>query len=320
MVVRATGQRHARNGAGSRVMGILVVDKPPGITSHGVVQRVRRITGIRQVGHVGTLDPAARGVLPLLIGRATKISRFATGWGKTYHATLRLGEARDTQDLDGAVIFTGATAGLTEAAIEATFARFRGDIEQVPPMYSAKKIDGVPLYKLARKGKEVEREPKQVHVERLEATAFRPGDPFWEVDFELSCSSGTFVRTICHDVGEILGCGGVLARLVRAEAGPFDLDGAVPLADLERRWNEERDAILRPVSDAFSPEQTVVVNSAGHQKLRNGQTITLADVEPPRRDDLPEPVLLYTPGGTLLAISLPLGSPVWGFRPIAVLV
>jgi tRNA pseudouridine55 synthase len=318
MASNSTTQRSA--GSASRILGILVIDKPPGITSHGVVQRVRRITGIRQVGHVGTLDPAARGVLPLLIGRATKISRYATGWGKTYHATLRLGEARDTQDLDGEVIFAGPTATLTEDAIEAAFAHFRGAIEQVPPMYSAKKVDGVPLYKLARKGKEVEREPKRVHVQRLEAIAIRPGDPFWEVDFELSCSSGTFVRTICHDVGEILGCGGVLARLVRTQAGPFSVDTAVPLDDLERLWQGDREAVLRPVSDAFAPEQTVVVNSAGHQKLRNGQTITLADVEPPARDDLPEPVLLYTPGGTLLAISRPLGSPVWGFRPTTVLV
>jgi len=318
MASKSPTQQHS--GSASRVMGILVIDKPPGITSHGVVQRVRQITGIRQVGHVGTLDPAARGVLPLLIGRATKISRFATGWGKTYHATLRLGEARDTQDLDGAVTFAGPTVHLTEAAIEAAFARFRGAIEQMPPMYSAKKVDGVPLYKLARKGKEVAREPKRVHVQRLEATAVRSGDPFWEVDFELTCSSGTFVRTICHDVGEILGCGGVLARLVRTQAGPFSVDTAIPLDDVERLWHEDRDAVLRSISDAFAPEQTVVVNSAGHQKLRNGQTITLADVEPPVRDELPEPVLLYTPGGTLLAIGRPLGSPVWGFHPTTVLV
>jgi tRNA pseudouridine55 synthase len=318
MASKSPTQRHT--GPASRVMGILVIDKPPGITSHGVVQRVRRITGIRQVGHVGTLDPAARGVLPLLVGRATKISRFATGWGKTYHATLRLGEARDTQDLDGEVIFAGPTVHLTEEAVEAAFARFRGVIEQVPPMYSAKKVDGVPLYKLARKGKEVERQPKRVHVQRLEATDVRAGDPFWEVDFELTCSSGTFVRTICHDVGEILGSGGVLAHLVRTEAGPFSLEAAVPLDDLERLWHEDRDAVLRPVSDAFAPEQTVVVNSSGHQKLRNGQTITLADVEPPAHEELPEPVLLYTPGGTLLAIGRPLGSPVWGFRPTTVLV
>ncbi len=307
-------------GPGGEPLGVVVVDKPRGITSHAAVQEVRRITGIKRVGHVGTLDPAARGVLPLLVGKATRLSRFATGWEKEYHATLRLGEARDTQDLDGEVTFRGETGSLTEEAIRDALTRFTGEIEQTPPMYSAKKVGGVPLYKLARKGKEVERKAKRVTVYRLEATDIRPGEPFWEVDFELRCSSGTFVRTICHDVGELLGCGGVLATLVRAAAGPFTIDDALTLDEVRARWNEGgAAAVLRPVADCFSPEQRVVVNSAGHAKLRNGQTITLADTTPPTAEEIPEPALLYTPGGTLLAVARPLGSPVWGFRPTAVL-
>ncbi|OIP64657.1 MAG: tRNA pseudouridine(55) synthase TruB [Nitrospirae bacterium CG2_30_70_394] len=299
---------------------MVVVDKPRGITSHAAVEVVRRITHIERVGHVGTLDPAARGVLPLLVGKATRLSRFATGWQKEYHATLRLGEARDTQDLDGEVIFRGATSHLTEGAIRDALGHFEGEIEQIPPMYSAKKVGGVPLYKLARKGKEVERAAKRVRVYRLVALAIRPGDPFWEVDFELRCSSGTFVRTICHDVGERLGCGGVLATLVRAAAGPFTIADALSLDEVEARWQAGgAAAVLRPVADCFSPSQRVVVNSAGHAKLRNGQTITLADITPPTAETIAEPALLYSPGGTLLAVARPLGEPVWGFRPTAVL-
>jgi len=307
-------------GPGGEPLGVVVVDKPRGITSHAAVQEVRRITHIKRVGHVGTLDPAARGVLPLLVGKATRLSRFATGWEKEYHATLRLGEARDTQDLDGEVTFSGDTANLTEGAIRDALGHFEGEIEQLPPMYSAKKVGGVPLYKLARKGKVVEREAKRVRVYRLAARDVRPGDPFWEVDFEMRCSSGTFVRTICHDVGERLGCGGVLATLVRAAAGPFTIDDAITLDEVRERWNAGgAAAVLRPVADCFSPSQRVVVNSGGHAKLRNGQTITLADTSPPPAEEIEEPALLYSPGGTLLAVARPLGSPVWGFRPTAVL-
>ncbi|RMF86584.1 MAG: tRNA pseudouridine(55) synthase TruB [Nitrospirae bacterium] len=305
---------------GAPPLGVLVVDKPRGITSHAAVQEVRRITRIKRVGHVGTLDPAARGVLPLLVGKATRLSRYATGWSKEYRATMRLGEARDTQDLDGEVTFRGDCSRLTEAAVREALARFVGEIEQIPPMYSAKKVGGVPLYKLARKGKEVEREAKRVTVHRLEALAIRPGEPYWEVDFLLACSSGTFVRTICHDVGDLLGCGGCLATLVRTGAGPFTLEDAISLEAVRERWREAGPAgVLRPVADCFAPEQRVVVNSAGHAKLRNGQSITLADVVPPTAEEIPEPALLYTPGGTLLAVARPLGHPVWGFRPTAVL-
>ncbi|MCC7519502.1 MAG: tRNA pseudouridine(55) synthase TruB [Verrucomicrobiae bacterium] len=215
--------------------GILLVDKPSGPTSHDIVDRVRRRFGLKRVGHCGTLDPRATGLLVLVIGKATKLSERLMGDDKEYEGTLKLGIATDSQDADGAVLAEKPVPLLTSAQIEGAFAGFRGDVLQTPPMVSAKKIAGVPLYKLARKGKEVERKPRLIHVFRFEILRAEPP----EVDFRLLCTKGTYVRTLCHDLGEKLGCGGHLSRLRRIASGRFRIENARAMDDVEG-WTRQQ--------------------------------------------------------------------------------
>jgi tRNA pseudouridine55 synthase len=215
--------------------GILLVDKPSGPTSHDIVDRVRRRFGLKRVGHCGTLDPLATGLLVLVIGKATKLSERLMGDDKEYEGTLKLGVATDSQDADGAVLAEKPVPPLTAAQVEEAFAAFRGDILQVPPMVSAKKVAGVPLYKLARKGKEVERKSRLVHVFRLDILRSEPP----EVDFRMLCTKGTYVRTLCHDLGAKLGCGGHLARLRRTASGKFRIENARKLDEIEG-WTRQQ--------------------------------------------------------------------------------
>lgn len=216
-------------------MGILLVDKPQGPTSHDMVDLVRRRFQIKRVGHCGTLDPMATGLLVLLVGKATKLSEKLTGEDKEYEGMLRLGIATDSQDADGQIIAEKPVPPLTEDAVRAAFGRFAGDVMQMPPMVSAKKIGGVPLYKLARKGKEVERKERLIHIYRFDVLNIHLPD----VDFRLLCTKGTYVRTICHDLGAALGCGGHLARLRRIASGEFRVDRAHPAAEIDR-WTREQ--------------------------------------------------------------------------------
>jgi tRNA pseudouridine55 synthase len=217
---------------------VLVVDKPAGPTSHDIVDRVRRIFHIRKVGHGGTLDPMATGVLILLIGRATKLSNLFLGSDKTYEGTMRLGVATDSHDATGNVTAERDCSGVTREALEEVMARFRGDQMQTPPMVSAIKVGGVPLYKRARSGQTVEREPRLIHVYEFSLGHFA----LPEADFQLRCTKGTYVRTICADVGEALGCGAHLLRLRRTRAGELTIADAVPAADLT---NWTRDDLAR---------------------------------------------------------------------------
>jgi len=215
-------------------VGILLVDKPKGPTSHDIVDIVRRRFQIKRTGHCGTLDPMATGLLVLVLGKATKLSEKFMGEDKEYEGTLRLGIATDSQDADGAIISEKTVPALAETDLRDAFARFAGDLLQTPPMVSAKKIAGIPLYKLARKGKEVERKPRLVHVYQMEM--LRVALP--EVDFRMLCTKGTYVRTICHDIGEILGCGGHLSKLRRVASGRFRIENAHTLPAIEN-WNRE---------------------------------------------------------------------------------
>lgn len=204
--------------------GILVVDKPSGCTSHDVVARVRRALKITKVGHTGTLDPMATGVLPLVLGRGTKLARYLTGGDKGYLATVRLGACTDTLDAEGKILSEHPVTA-TEEEVRAAVATFMGSIEQVPPMYSAKKIDGKKLYELARKGVEIEREAKIVHIHRLEVQSYEAPD----LTLLMHCSAGTYVRVLAQDIGTKLGCGGFLQALRRVSAGPFMEKDAQPL-------------------------------------------------------------------------------------------
>lgn len=209
------------------VDGVLLIDKPPDHTSHDVVARIRKHFHFKKVGHGGTLDPMATGLLVILLGRGTKLSDYVMGSDKTYVGTIRLGVRTYTQDAEGEVLETADPAGVTEEAVRAELAKRTGDIMQTPPMVSAIKKDGVPLYKLARKGKVVEREPRLIHVYRFELVAFRPPD----VDMIIECTKGTYVRTLAAEIGDALGCGAHLAGLRRTVSGEFSIDDAIPLEE-----------------------------------------------------------------------------------------
>jgi len=209
--------------------GVLLVDKAAGMTSHDVVALLRRRLQIKKVGHCGTLDPIATGLLLLTIGRGTKIQDLLMSEDKEYAGTMTLGVATSTQDREGEVIETREVPPLTEDAIGAAFAKFRGDFYQTPPMVSAIKQGGVPLYKLARQGKTVEREPRLVHVYRYSIGEIR----LPEIDFSVVCSKGFYVRTYAHDIGEVLGCGAHLSKLRRVKSGRFDVANAISVDRLK---------------------------------------------------------------------------------------
>ncbi|MEE9542525.1 MAG: tRNA pseudouridine(55) synthase TruB [Thermodesulfobacteriota bacterium] len=223
--------------------GVIVIDKPKGVTSHDVVASVKRRLRANKVGHLGTLDPNATGVLPLVVNRATKLASFLGGMSKAYTATMRLGIETDTYDVEGKVIETRPVEGVKREDIERVLKGFVGEIEQVPPMFSAVKRKGTPLYKLARKGVTVEREPKVIHIRSIEVVDIELPD----VVFNVECSRGTYIRTLCHDVGLALKVGGHLADLRRTLSGCFTIEEACPLdVDLETM----RGALI-PVEDAL---------------------------------------------------------------------
>ena len=210
--------------------GFLVVDKPRGWTSHDVVDAARRWLGTRRVGHLGTLDPLATGVLPLAVREATKLAPFVEDRGKSYAGAIRLGLETDTLDAEGSVLRRHEGPHPDEAAVREALAEFIGDIEQVPPMFSAVKHAGVPLHRIAREGREVERAPKQVHIERLVLVKYAPP----HVEIEVDCSTGTYVRVLAADLGARLGCGAHLAGLRRTRSGPFRIQQALTTSVLER--------------------------------------------------------------------------------------
>ncbi len=209
--------------------GVLLIDKPSGCTSHDVVDRLRRKLKMKRIGHAGTLDPMATGLLILLLGRATKLSQYLMSASKEYEGTFKLGEETNTQDKEGEILVTQPVPTLTLAQVESCAQTFMGDQYQIPPMFSAKKQDGVPLYKLARKGQEVEREPRFIHISKFNILSFE--SPF--IGFSLACSKGTYVRTIAHDFGKKLGCSAHLTSLHRTVAGRFKIEQAVSLEKFE---------------------------------------------------------------------------------------
>lgn len=210
--------------------GVLLVDKPSGPTSHDVVDKLRRKLKMKRIGHAGTLDPNATGLLIMLVGRATKVSQYLMSLDKAYEGTLKLGEETDSYDRDGEVTATyDIPDDLTEEKFNEVLQTFVGDQYQTPPMFSAKKIDGVPLYKLARKGKEVVREPRFIRISEIELLRFE----LPHVDIGMACSKGTYVRTVAYDIGKKLNCGAYLDELRRVAVGSFHVDDAVTLEEIE---------------------------------------------------------------------------------------
>ncbi len=238
--------------------GIVIVDKPAGWTSQDVTARLRRVFNTRRIGHGGTLDPMATGVLPVFVGRATRGVEFFEHAEKTYETVLRLGITTDTEDTTGTVL-EQRPVRVTADRLEAVLAQFRGEILQVPPMYSALKVDGQKLVDLARKGKTVERKPRPITIHELTLLGMEGED----VRLRVRCSKGTYIRTLCKDMGEALGCGGCMAQLRRVQAGEYTIAEAVPLAQLLEAGEPE--AFLRPVDSMFRNHPGVTL-SANHEK------------------------------------------------------
>jgi tRNA pseudouridine55 synthase len=233
-------------GQRKEICGVLLVDKPGEHTSHDVVARLRRKLNMKQIGHAGTLDPMATGLMIMLIGKATKISQYLISLDKEYEGTVELGKVTDSQDADGEVLETRPVPPLSEAELKTTMATFLGDQYQTPPMYSAIKVDGVALYKSARKGVEVDREPRFIRVSSFELTGFA----LPRFDFRLRCSKGTYVRTIAHDLGNKLGCGAHLAALRRTATDKFKIADALTLDTLEAMSVADIEKRLIPIHEA----------------------------------------------------------------------
>lgn len=245
--------------------GIIVIDKPAGWTSHDVVAKLRRLMSERRIGHGGTLDPMATGVLPVFVGRATRAVEFAAEGDKEYVAGLRLGVVTDTQDMTGTVLSTTPVTEEAAHALQSLLPRFIGEISQIPPMYSAIKQNGKKLYELARAGKEVVRPPRQVTIYALELL-----EQVSPTDFVLriACSKGTYIRTLCHDMGQALGWGGALYSLRRTRAAGFTLEESIPLSRVME--TEDPPSLLLPVDRYFAQYPALIVPPKEEKSIRNG--------------------------------------------------
>mgnify|MGYP001828134796 CR=1 FL=1 len=266
----------ARRRRGRALDGILILDKPAGLSSNRALQQVKRLYGAAKAGHTGSLDPLATGVLPLCFGEATKFSQFLLDADKAYESTFLLGIATATGDAEGEVLATTDASAISEAEVAKALEAFRGESEQVPSMYSALKHQGQPLYKLARRGQEVERKARRVVIKRLELRAFRCGvQP--EVDIYLECSKGTYVRSIAEDLGTMLDCGAHVSSLRRTRAGAFGIESSVTMATLEALKAGDRladmDALLLPADTAVDNLPLVSLSESGGFYMRQGQPV-----------------------------------------------
>ena len=249
--------------------GIVIIDKPEGWTSQDVTARLRRVFNTRRIGHGGTLDPMATGVLPVFVGRGTRAVEFFEHAEKTYETVLQLGITTDTEDISGTVL-TEQEVFVTGAMVEEVLQKFRGEIMQVPPMYSALKVNGQKLYDLARKGKEVQRQPRPVTIHELTLLGMDAGC----IRLRVHCSKGTYIRTLCKDIGEALGCGGCMAALRRVTAGAYTIEEAVPLQTLLDA--EDPTPYLRTVDSIFIEHPKVTLTPNQEKRCRNGNSFSIS--------------------------------------------
>ena len=271
--------------------GIIIIDKPQEWTSNDVVSRLRRVFNTRRIGHGGTLDPMATGVLPVFVGRATRGVEFFEHAEKVYETTIRFGLTTDTEDITGKIL-TETEVSLTESDLLAVLPRFRGEIMQVPPMYSAIKVNGQKLYDLARKGREVERQARPITIHELQMLEFTGN----EARLRVRCSKGTYIRTLCKDIGEALGCGGCMAALRRVEAGEYTLEGSIPLRQLLdlSEAGEDVEHLLRPVDTMFASHPELRLNEKQARLVKNGNAFTGTCADGSYR--------VYSPDGEFLAL------------------
>lgn len=262
-----------RRQKGRQINGLVILDKASGASSNNVLQQVKRLYDANKAGHTGSLDPLATGVLPLCLGEATKVSQFLLDADKQYRARIKLGVRTDSGDSEGEVIAEAATNHLSEDKIRQALRQFEGEIEQLPPMYSALKRDGVPLYKLARQGITVEREPRPVTIYRIELTDYN-GD---EIEIEVDCSKGTYIRTIADDLGEALGCGGHIVSLRRTKAGVFTEADSVSIetltAEKEQLGLEALDQRLIAMDEAINDLPEVRLPDITASQIKHGQAV-----------------------------------------------
>ena len=268
--------------------GIVIVDKPQDWTSQDVTARLRRVFTTRRIGHGGTLDPMATGVLPVFVGRATRGVEFFEHAEKVYETTIRLGLTTDTEDTWGNVL-EEKEVHISETEFLDILTQFRGKIKQIPPMYSALKVNGQKLCDLARKGKEVERQPREIEIFQLECLEFS-GSP---VRLRVRCSKGTYIRTLCKDIGAALGCGGCMAALRRIQAGEYTIEEAVPLQELLDAENPE--SYLRPVDSMFRNYPAVTLTANQEKRCRNGNAFSIDLADGTYR--------VYSASGSFLALS-----------------
>ena len=268
--------------------GIVIIDKPQGWTSQDVTARLRRVFNTRRIGHGGTLDPMATGVLPVFVGRATRGVEFFEHAEKTYETVLRLGITTDTEDITGTVL-TQQDAFVTGEMLEKVLENFRGEIMQVPPMYSALKVNGQKLCDLARKGKEVERKPRPITIHELTLLGMEADG----IRLRVRCSKGTYIRTLCKDIGEALGCGGCMAALRRVSAGEYTIEEAVPLQQLLDTAEPEK--FLRPVDTMFRSHSAVTLTANQEKRCRCGNQFSVKLAEGTYR--------VYGQNGEFLALS-----------------
>ena len=257
------------------ISGILNIKKEPGFTSHDVVAKLRGIVHQKKIGHTGTLDPDATGVLPVCLGKATKLCDIIGDWDKTYEAVLLLGRETDTEDTSGQTLKEREVA-VTEEEIRDIILSFQGSYDQIPPMYSAKKVNGKKLYELAREGKTVERKPRPVHFYEIEILDIS----FPLVRFRVTCSKGTYIRTLCHDIGEKLGCGAAMESLLRTKVGRFTLDDAITLAQTEEAVKKGTiESKILGIEEILAEYPRVCCTKEGDRLLANGNPLVQALVD-----------------------------------------
>jgi tRNA pseudouridine55 synthase len=278
--------------------GILNINKPAGKTSYGVVAIIKRLTGERRVGHAGTLDPDATGVLPISLGKATRVVEYLADAAKTYIADVEFGAATDTYDASGTITQHGDVSGLARAQIEAALAPFQGEINQMPPMYSALKRAGEPLYKLARAGITVERKTRRVTIYHLEITDWQPP----VVTLEIECSKGTYIRSIAHDLGQALGCGAFLKTLVRSRYGTFDIKEAISIPQLEAASTEGTwKRFLYPLDYVLEGLPKITISETEEKAMIQGSCLCLQNVDAPDKASEPRR-RAYGAGGRFIGI------------------
>ena len=281
-----------------KLSGILVVDKPEGVTSHDVVSKARKSLGLKKIGHAGTLDPFATGVLILLVGEGTKLSNYLMEGRKTYLASIKLGEKRDTADLSGELIETAPFDNISLADVESALAKFEGEITQVPPMYSAIKKNGVPLYKLARKGIEVERQERSIFIESIKLLGFNLPN----LEIEVTCSKGTYIRTLAEDIASSLGSCAHLVKLRRTKSGALSLQDAISFEELSIR--EKAIQAMTSLADSIATMSKIVVSDEGTEKIRTGAKLIAAWIEDYDLNEDPDDkiVRVLSPEGSLVSI------------------